>query len=77
MRITNSADSERWVPCLLRTTEDYQTLHLKPELGEETNQENREDRREDDDIWATIMINIKKMLIASREGTVRARPSHF
>jgi len=70
MRITNSADCERWVSCLLRTTGDLRTRHLKPELGEETNQENREDRREEDDRWATIIINIKNMLVASREGTV-------
>ena len=66
MRIKNSADSERWVTCLLRNTGDYRTSHLKPELGEETNQKNREDRREADDMWATIMTTIKKMLVASR-----------
>jgi len=37
----------------------------EPELGEETNQENREDRREEDDMWAMIMTNIKKLLVAS------------
>ena len=77
MRIKNSVDRERGVPCLVQTTGDRRTRHLKPEVGEETTQENREDRRDEDDRGATIMIHITNMRVASCEGPVCAWPSRF
>jgi hypothetical protein len=44
----------------------YRTRHLKPALEGEKEHEIPEDIREEDAMWATIMINIKKMLVASR-----------
>ena len=41
---------------------------------EEVTPENREDRREEDDMWVTIMTNIMRILVASRLETVRAGP---
>jgi hypothetical protein len=44
----------------------YRTRHLKPALKGEKEQEIPKDIREEDAMWATIMTNIKKMLVASR-----------
>jgi hypothetical protein len=44
----------------------YRTRHLKPALEGEKEQEIPKDIREEDAMWATIMTNIKKMLVASR-----------
>ena len=44
----------------------YRTRHLKPALDGEKEQEIPKDIREEDAMWATIMANIKKMLMASR-----------
>lgn len=42
------------------------TRHVGPELGEETTQEHRKGSREEADRWATIVTNIKQMLVAAR-----------
>jgi hypothetical protein len=44
----------------------YRTRHLRPALEGEKEQEIPEDIREEEAMWATIMTNIKKMLVASR-----------
>jgi hypothetical protein len=44
----------------------YRTRHLKPALDGEKEQEIPKDIREEDAMWATIMANFKKMLMASR-----------
>jgi hypothetical protein len=44
----------------------YRTRHLKPALEGEKEQEIPKDIREEEAMWATIMTNIKKMLVASR-----------
>ena len=44
----------------------YRTRHLKPALEGEKEQEFPKDIREEEEMWATIMTNIKKMLAASR-----------
>ena len=44
----------------------YRTRHLRPALMGEKEHEIPEDIREEDAMWATIMTNIKKMLVASR-----------
>lgn len=44
----------------------YRTRHLKPALEGEKEPEISGDVREEEAMWATIMTNVKKMLVASR-----------
>ena len=44
----------------------YRTRHLKPALEGEKEQEIPQYIRDEDEMWATVMTNIKKMLVASR-----------
>lgn len=44
----------------------YRTRHLKPALEGEKEQEIPQDIRDEVEMWATIMTNIKKMLVAAR-----------
>lgn len=51
---------------ILDTWMYYRTRHLKPTLDGEKEQDMPKDILEEEAMWATIMINIKKMLVASR-----------